>query len=308
MLEQANRDAAAGSRERVQLSGKALVLAAGLAWSFAGVFVRLAPHLDVWQFLALRSFGIACVFMIVYWARSGRHVTKAFLKLGATGLSVTFWLFIASNGYIIAAKLTTVANALFLSSCAPLISAILGYLLIAEKLSKIQALSLALGLVGLLIIFSGGYAAGSLPGNIAAIASAIGFAQSSLLMRKHRDVDFTPCLVAYGLLGGIAAAAMSELYQPGMSLPFFESLIAFLAGFLVIGLGYSLFLIGAPHVPAIGQTLLAQTETIFGPIWVWLIFAEVPSASTIEGGLIILVAVALMVTGARRSNVGMAPA
>ena len=43
-------------------------------------------------------------------------------------------------------KTTTVANALFLSSCAPLFAAILGYLALGEKLSLWQAASIALGL------------------------------------------------------------------------------------------------------------------------------------------------------------------
>ena len=64
-----------------------------------------------------------------------------------------------------------------------------------------------------------------------------------------------------------------------------------------------LFLRGAPAVPAVGQTMLAQTETIFGPIWVWLLFGETPSATTLIGGAAILaavVAMALAGAGARR--------
>ena len=57
-----------------------------------------------------------------------------------------------------------------------------------------------------------------------------------------------------------------------------------------MGLGFALFLRGAPHVrPA--QTVLAQTETIFGPIWVWLAFGETPASATLIGGAIILAAV-----------------
>ena len=51
-----------------------------------------------------------------------------------------------------------------------------------------------------------------------------------------------------------------------------------------MGLGFALFLRGAPHVPAAGQTVLAQTETIFGPIWVWLAFGETPAVTTLIGG------------------------
>jgi hypothetical protein len=40
--------------------GALYVLAAGLTWSFAGIFLRLAPDLNSWQFLSWRSLGVAC--------------------------------------------------------------------------------------------------------------------------------------------------------------------------------------------------------------------------------------------------------
>ena len=77
-----------------------------------------------------------------------------------------------------------------------------------------------------------------------------------------------------------------------------ETLAAFVAGLLAMGVGFALFLRGARDVPAAGQTVLAQTETIFGPIWVWLAFGETPAAATLVGGAIILLAVISMATAA----------
>jgi drug/metabolite transporter (DMT)-like permease len=51
---------------------------------------------------------------------------------------------------------------------------------------------------------------------------------------------------------------------------------------------------GAPHVPAAGQTVLVQTESIFGPIGVWLAFDEKPAVATLIGGAVIFVAVVSM--------------
>src|SRR5208337_3012877 len=61
---------AAGSR-RGTLNGAIYVLAAGLCWSFTGIFLRLAPHFDPWQFLAWGSFGTACAIAMI--ARVGGH-------------------------------------------------------------------------------------------------------------------------------------------------------------------------------------------------------------------------------------------
>jgi drug/metabolite transporter (DMT)-like permease len=57
------------------LRGAICVLAAGLCWSFTGIFLRLAPHFDPWQFLAWRSLGTACAIAII--ARIGGHRSLA---------------------------------------------------------------------------------------------------------------------------------------------------------------------------------------------------------------------------------------
>src|SRR5450432_21255 len=142
--------------------GAILVLAAGLCWSFTGIFLRLAPHFDPWQFLAWRSFGTACAIAII--SRVGGHgpLARRLVALGRIGAILTLTFAVASITFIISMKTTTVANALFLSSCAPLLAAILGYLMLGEKLSLWQTASIVLGLAGLLIIVSGGLGAGSL--------------------------------------------------------------------------------------------------------------------------------------------------
>src|SRR5271165_6200854 len=117
------------------LRGAIYVLAAGLCWSFTGIFLRLAPHFDPWQFLTWRSFGTACAIAII--ARVGGQGTLArrLVALGGVGAIVTLAFAVASITFIISMKTTTVANALFLSSCAPLLAAILAYLALGEELS-----------------------------------------------------------------------------------------------------------------------------------------------------------------------------
>ena len=214
--------------------------------------------------------------------------------MGVAGALVLLALSLASVTFIIAMKSTTVANALFLSSCAPLVAAILGYFFLGERLSLRQAASVALGFVGLSVIVGGAIEAGSLGGNISAVLTALGFAGASVSMRLDPQRDHTPAVLGYGAL--VCALAMCVCVFRGVALfpPPLEALAAFAGGFLAMGVGFALFLRGAPHVPAAGQTVLAQTETVFGPIWVWLAFGETPAVATLIGGAIVLVAVVSM--------------
>jgi len=284
---------ATGARRGV-LGGAIYILAAGLCWSFTGIFLRLAPHFDPWQFLAWRSLGTACVIAIV--ARVGGHgpMARRLFALGRVGAIVTLAFAVASITFIISMKTTTVANALFLSSCAPLLATVLGYLVLGEKLSLWQTASIALGMAGLLIIVSGGLGAGSLIGNACAIATAFGFASASVAMRRGRARDYSPAIFGYGLVACTFSALVCLGEGASLVSPFADVVAALAGGLLPMGLGFACFLRGAPRVPAAAQTVLAQTETIFGPVWVWLAFGEAPAAPTLLGGAVILAAVISM--------------
>ena len=43
----------------------------------------------------------------------------------------------------------------------------------------------------------------------------------------------------------------------------------------------------------VAQSLLANIEIILGPLWAWLAVAEVPSRSTLAGGAVLGVAIAI---------------
>ena len=64
----------------------------------------------------------------------------------------------------------------------------------------------------------------------------------------------------------------------------------FAFGALNLGLGLACFATGARLIPAALAALLGTFETLLGPIWVWLIHAEVPSTRTIVGGSVVFAA------------------
>jgi drug/metabolite transporter (DMT)-like permease len=221
-------------------------------------------------------------------------ILAGFFALGPLGIVAAFALSLAAIGFIVALKLTSVANALFLSSCAPLLSAILGFLILRERLEARQVGSAALGFCGRVIIVGGGFEAGHVVGDVSALLCALSFAVVSVCMRLAPERDFGPAMVGYGVFSALLAAGVCLGEGATLAPPPWETLSAFAAGFVLMGLGFALFLRGAPSVPAVGQTLLARTETIFGPVWVWLAFGETPAAATLIGGTVIFAAVLAM--------------
>src|SRR5262249_27594765 len=57
-----------------------------------------------------------------------------------------------------------------------------------------------------------------------------------------------------------------------------------LFGVFQFGLGLTLLTLGTRHITALRSSLLHRLQTVLGPLWVWLAFAEVPPATTIIGG------------------------
>ena len=288
---------------RGYLAGALLVLAAGVLWSTTGTIMRFAPHLDAWQFLFYRCLGMVFAIGLDGWMRRQGSPVRRLVALGRAGAVATLALSLAAVGFILALKTTTVANALFLNACAPILSAVLGAMLLKERLTRTALGAIALGLVGLAIMVTGEVQAGNWAGNTAAFLSAFGFAVAGVCMRWSSDTDFGPAVLGYGVLCAAISVVAVVVTGSSLAVPPLEALAGFGSGCVFMALGFAFFVRGAPRIPAAGQTVLAQTETIFGPIWVWLLFAETPLTSTLAGGAVVLLAVvAMAVAGARQER------
>jgi drug/metabolite transporter (DMT)-like permease len=101
------------------------------------------------------------------------------------------------------------------------------------------------------------------------------------------------------------ATCVSQLAVVLVALPFCSSvgltthdvsLLAFL-GICQIGLGLGLLTVGARLIPPAEVALISLLEVVLGPLWVWLAYGEQPGTSTIVGGCVVLVAVAVQTGG-----------
>jgi drug/metabolite transporter (DMT)-like permease len=228
--------------------------------------------------------------------------------MGMVGAAATGMVGCAMICFILAMKSTSVANALFLSSCAPLLAAAAGFLLLREQVNPLALLAVILGLIGAAVIVWGDalmsapgattgtieIKAGSAFGNAMALGSALSFAGYIVCLRRAAGRDLSPVVFLSSVWTMIVAAVTTFLAGRALLPPPLDVAAAVSNGFLFMGLGSTLFIKGAAFIPAVGLTVLAQTENVFGPIWVWLFNGEAPPPASILGGCIILSAVVLM--------------
>jgi drug/metabolite transporter (DMT)-like permease len=61
-----------------------------------------------------------------------------------------------------------------------------------------------------------------------------------------------------------------------------------LNGMLVVPLASALIALGPRYIPAAEVAMFFLLDTVFTPLWIWLIFGEVPSERAVIGGLTII--------------------
>ena len=62
---------------------------------------------------------------------------------------------------------------------------------------------------------------------------------------------------------------------------------------MCVAIPFVLVTIAPRFIPAEEGNLFCLLETIVGPIWVWMIIKEQPSLETIQGGIVIILTIAI---------------
>jgi drug/metabolite transporter (DMT)-like permease len=277
---------------RAYRHGLLLVLLAGVCWSIMGIGVRLMEGATAWQILLYRSLALAVfLFLVVAYRTRGRPF-GAYRRAGRQGVLGGLALVLAFSGSIVSVKNTTVANAMFLFATAPFIAAVLGRLLIGEAVRRATWIAMAVAALGVAIMVWEGIALGHLLGNLAALVSALGFALFTLALRWNKTEDMLPAVSLGGLFTLLVALGVCLVGQVPLVVSLRDTGLALALGVFQLGLGLAIYTLGAKVVPAAELALLAMTEVVLGPFWVWLFLGEGAGPMTLLGGLILLGAIA----------------
>jgi DME family drug/metabolite transporter len=254
-----------------------LLLAAAVLWSSAGAVIKLSA-LDAWQLAGGRAL-VAAAFLWLAVPAARRRPTGRLMLVGAA-YAFTTVLFVVAN------KLTTSANAIFLQDTAPLWVLLLSPWALGERPSRGELLSIPVFGAGLALFFLDRLTAGQLAGNLVALASGVAFAASILGLRRLGPDG--PAALVWGNL--LAAVATLPLWPLGPAASAGDlGAVAFL-GVFQLGLSYLCFSIGLQGTPALEASLLVLLEPVLNPVWTFLFAGERPGPWAMAGGAVILLA------------------
>jgi drug/metabolite transporter (DMT)-like permease len=268
------------------VTGIILIVSSTFFLSLSGVIVR-ALSVDEWTIVFWRSAFMTLTMLILMAVIKRGRIATAFREAGRAGLYSGIAIGLAIICYIFSISRTTVANTLVLVAAAPLFAAALGMVMLKERVTPRTWTAIAIACGGIALMFLERMGTGELFGNLLAIVAAVLYAFSIVVMRGSGEVNLIPAIC----IAGIVSAAITLPYANFTSVPVRDMSILAAMGVGQMGLGLVLFVFGAQRLPSAETALLALTETILAPLWVWLAIDEVPSDWALIGGGILFAAV-----------------
>jgi drug/metabolite transporter (DMT)-like permease len=285
-------------------AGRLCIGLAAVLWSLSGLFTRLLqqptalglhePQLDALQIAFYRAlFAGLCLVPLV------RRRDVRFRPL----MPVMVGSFAAMNALFVSAlAYGTAANAILLQNSAPFFVYFASVYLLGEPPDRRSFVALMVGLIGLVVIVSGGPAlGGNLNVTLMGLGSGLTYGCVILCLRYLRN-EAPQWLAVQNHLGSAACLGMGVGLYYGfaycvewLTMPTWRQL-AFLAvfGSVQMGLPYWLFARGLRSVSPQEAGAITLLEPLLNPIWAYLISPEreTPMPTTWLGGVLILGALA----------------
>ena len=273
--------------------GLMLVTAAAVLWSTAGLFVRLLD-LDVWTILAWRSLFAALSLACVVVVQNRQHTIRAVRAIGWPGLFAIPTAVVSMASYVVALKLTTVANVMVIYATVPLVAAGIALVWIGERAEFRVLAASAIALLEIIIMAASATRLHDVAGNAVAFLMTLAFAGQLVMARRYPSLEMAS-------INACAAAFCALICLPLVSadIPSAHQLaVLALFGMTTTALAYVLFPVGGRHVPSGEAGLIAMIDVVLGPLWVWLAFDEQPGQAALVGGGLVLTSVVFYLSGA----------
>tara|TARA_E500000178_G_scaffold252759_1_gene249308 strand:+ start:359 stop:1276 length:918 start_codon:yes stop_codon:yes gene_type:complete len=281
--------------------GLLFVFSAGVLWSTVGLGIRMIEDAVVWQILLYRSISMSLFLYLVIRVRSGESPFVQIRRTGFPAVVAGLALVAAYSGGIYAIQNTSVANAMLLFATAPFMAAVLGWLILRERVRVATWIAIAIALCGIAIMVSDKSGEVAIFGSLAALGSAFGFAVFTVALRWGRTGEMLPSVFLSGIFTFVITLGICQLLGLSLALSVRDGSVAMGMGVFQVGAGLILYTLGSRSLPAAELALLSLAEVLLGPIWVWLFLNETASTNTLIGGAVLLIAiVGNAVSGKRR--------
>ena len=252
------------------------------------LFIRLS-NVETWGLVFYRGiipffvvfFGMLVIYKLNFF--------KILFNSGYHGLIYIITFSLTNITFVVSIQNTNVANTLVMIATAPMISAILGAIILKEPPDKKTWISIIITFLAIIYIFFDSLKLGNFYGDILGFVTALGLAVGAITVRSAKSKNLVPSAV----VGKLLVATFALLFIESYVLIDRDLFIIPLMCVMCVAIPFVLVTIAPRFIPAAEVNLFFLLETIIGPIWVWLIIKEQPSIETLQGGTIIIATIAI---------------
>ena len=271
-----------------QQKGSLLAFVAVMFITPDSLFIRLAS-VDTWSLVFYRGiipfFTVLIGMLLIYKA----NFFKMLFTSGRHGIIYIITFSITNIAFVVSIQNTNVANTLVMIAMAPMLSAILGAIFLKEMPDSKTWIAIAVTFFAAIYIFYDSLQLGNIFGDLLGLVCALGLAVGAVTIRSAKTKNLVPAAVVGKLLVAIFAIFFIETY----ALVGRDLLIIPLMCVMCVAIPFVLVTIAPRFIPAEEVNLFFLLETIIGPIWVWMVIKEQPSLETIQGGIVIILTIAI---------------
>lgn len=255
-------------------------LFASTLWSTGGILIK---QID-WNPMAIAgSRSLIAALVILTYTKKPKFTGSKPQIFGSIASALTVLCFVMAN------RLTTPANAILLQYTAPIFAAILGVLILKEKIRWYDIIAIIFVSLGMLLFFIDNLSIGSAIGNILGILT--GFFLACMTISLKLQKDGSP--IETTLFGNSLAFFVTIPFIIG-GLPDSKGIMFLLIlGVFQLGIPYIFYVYSTKYLSALEIMLITVMEPLLSPLWVYIFSGEKPGKYAVIGGIIVLSAVVL---------------
>ena len=252
------------------------------------LFIRLAS-IETWSLLFYRGaipfITVLLSLLIIYKS----NFFKIFLSTGYPGIAYSITFALTNITFIVSIQNTNVANTLVMVALAPMLSAVLGLIFLKENPDQKTWIAIIITTLSAIYIFYDSIQIGNFLGDIFGLITALGLAVGAVIVRSAKNRNLVPSAV----VGKFIVALVAVFFVKNFELVNRDLIIVPAMCILCVAIPFVLVTIAPRFITAAEVNLFFLLETILGPIWVWMVIKEQPTIETIQGGLIIILTIAI---------------
>jgi drug/metabolite transporter (DMT)-like permease len=278
--------------DRLAVVGAAVAVT---SWGSAGVVVK---HISMGGLaLGAYRFGLYALLIVVWLAARRSPLTWRALRASVPGglaLSADVALFFT------AVKHTTIVNATVIGALQPVVLGVVGARFFGERISRRSVVLAAVALAGVVAIVGASSSSDewSLAGDLAAVGSLVGWSVYFVCSKRSRGVvSPTEFTAGTGLVTAVVCLVFAPVFGQDLSLPTADDWVWIVVLMLGAGLvGHSLMNWSLVRIPLWLGSVLTLFIPVVSALLAWVALGEGLDTVQIAGMVLVVVALALIVT------------